>query len=84
MIWADKLAVAVWGILVGLCFLCAPRLLQEADLWEEIWNGITHFLLPLWIVLRVIDWVTGGPGRRKRRIYYHPIHTGKSFDVGRE
>ncbi len=73
MIWADKLALVIWALLLGACFFCIPHTLTEPGLWDKIWPTITEFLLPLWLILRVIDWIVGNPGRRKRRVGYYTI-----------
>jgi hypothetical protein len=90
MIWADKLTLFIWGTLVALTFFCIPDLINDPNIIAKIIPTITHFALPLWLLLRVIDWLIGNPGRRKRRASYNTSAirefpsrpTSKVVDVG--
>lgn len=80
MMWADRTAIGLIGIgatglflflliaifVPGFYDLSAPEQIGRAIGW---FVGLAIFItLPLWLVLRIIDWVVGGPPRRRRGI----------------
>jgi hypothetical protein len=76
MMWADRLAIGVLGILLVL-----DVLIIGIDVFNEALFPITAanlgrvfgwflgsallVVFPLWLVLRIVDWVFGGPARRR-------------------
>jgi len=67
--WADRAT--------ALIFLLVAAILGFLDLtgghswsaWIEIlWFLSTRYLLPLWLFLRLVDLVFGGPGRRRGQV----------------
>lgn len=77
MIWADRVAlglVAIFLVILGFTValgLLRPELFRPTP--ENIGYGIGLVLggavfvtLPLWLLLRILDWVAGGPGRRRQ------------------
>jgi hypothetical protein len=73
MAWCDKLAVGLVAIIVTF-FVMASFLNGGINHVGPAWFGALFDIalrvvfvvgLPTWIVLRVIDWITGGPNRRR-------------------
>lgn len=68
MIWADRVAV-VWAGVVFAALLWISESADKFDHWMlETNDGIRAVLvliLPVWLLLRSLDWVAGGPGRRR-------------------
>lgn len=67
MIWADKLAVVAAIVLLGFLALMA-KAVWSADFLDLYWEVAIRTVIPLWIGLRVLDWLAGGPSRRGGRI----------------
>lgn len=71
MCWADKLGV-LWAFVVYLFFIVIAQ--DRAGLFTP---GPTLDLLfiiaPVWIFFRLIDWIAGGPARRKGVITVRPV-----------
>jgi len=68
MIWADRVAV-VWA---GIVLAAILWISDSADKFDHAMLGTTFGIelmlktvLPVWLILRAIDWVTGGPKRRR-------------------
>lgn len=63
--WADRAAVG-WAILVfgALAFVGAfgDEVPSPAS---NAWHAFLVFVLPPWVVLRVVDFVIGGPAKRR-------------------
>ena len=67
MIWADRIAI-VWALVVALCVLLASAPHYEAGfaaLVTEGWRIALITVAPVWLLLRALDWMTGGPYRRR-------------------
>ena len=66
MCWADKLGV-LWGLIVVLFFVAIAE--HKAGLFTPVpFAEMMVFVIPVWIVLRIIDWIAGGPERRHGQI----------------
>ena len=67
MCWADKLGV-LWAFLVVLfvLILAPDRGVASAALVSgEGLKLLAIVILPVWVFFRLIDWLTGGPARRR-------------------
>jgi len=70
MIWADKLALAWLALIVlTLAVLSSEPLkiliaIVTPSLWHGTWWPILRLAFIPWVLLRLIDWTTGGPKRR--------------------
>lgn len=70
MIWADKIA-AVWAALILLTFFAMWASAGDAAgffvavLSVGTLKVLAVFVLPAWVALRLIDFATGGPARRR-------------------
>lgn len=62
MIWADKLTIGLSALLL----LLLMAVLSVPDIGGELSFVAFTFSLPVWIFLRIIDWLIGGPNRRER------------------
>lgn len=70
--WPEKV-VCLIAIGFGLILICFGSVLNAKtasyewiDAAADIeWHFMRVALLPLWLVLRVVDFLTGGPARRK-------------------
>ena len=79
MAWPER-AVLVIAIAFGLLLLCFGAVLNGASPTYRWVDGAmeieAHFakiaLLPLWLTLRIIDLLAGGPWRRKQVLIVHP------------
>ena len=73
-IWADKLAMILWFIVTlfaGAMSLGAPPTNPGfLTAWIEL-TAIT--VLPLWVFLRLVDWLFNGPARRRGQITVRPL-----------
>lgn len=74
MCWADKIALALFVALMGFWFFIAatgggmtPENLQTL-LWDIGWRMFLYAALPVWLVLRFIDLMVGGPAKRRGTI----------------
>jgi hypothetical protein len=65
MIWADRLALA-WAVIVYGLLALAGAFGDYPDVHPGH-NAVQalYFVLPVWAVLRLIDFITGGPARRR-------------------
>lgn len=63
MIWADKLAIALAVVFVLLFAAMGASFTSDTAA-----TGWPIAFMVLWIVLRLVDWVGGGPARRKVRL----------------
>ena len=76
MCWAEKIAATLCFALFVILFFFAAISGGKASSFGyalEIWAILSgKFLLPLWLIMRVIDLAIGGPTRRKGVIVYHP------------
>lgn len=62
MIWADKIGLAVFALTwIAMYAMCPTH--EDFVLLEGFFFRASLFL---WVVLRIIDWLTGGSARRKR------------------
>src|SRR5215472_212681 len=61
MIWADKLALALTGLIGLLLVWGEPNLATDA---YSLVGAVLIFLF-FWVFLRFGDWITGGPARRR-------------------
>ena len=65
LIWADKLAI-FWA---GIFYLAVVMMYAASGIPLSIGPLFMMFLwviAPVWAVLRMIDWLFGGPGARRR------------------
>lgn len=51
---------------------------MDADWWTAFWDifwtiGL-KFILPIWLALRLVDAVSGGPARRRGRFTVRPLN----------
>ena len=60
MIWKDKLAIALAFVFVLLFAALGASFTSDTAA-----TGWPIAFVVLWIVLRLIDWVAGGPARRR-------------------
>lgn len=76
MCWADRLFILIVFLILALYTLI------YSGSGEKDWFGaeLTAFaplflrvLLPVWIFMRLLDWLTGGPRRRRGVIVVRPI-----------
>jgi hypothetical protein len=62
--WCDKIAV-IWGGILLLIMAAAWKgpqfMLSDWGVWYILWLVVG---IP-WLILRLVDLVTGGPGRRR-------------------
>jgi hypothetical protein len=63
--WADTVPLGL-GLVLGAAFL-AMHLLLDFNPTTEWLSAVVRWLLVLWIVLRAVDLVFGGPVRRRLR-----------------
>lgn len=67
--WADRMAVLLFllvAMALGFVDLFGGR---NLEVWIEIlWFLSTRYLLPLWLALRLIDLLFGGPARRAGQV----------------
>jgi hypothetical protein len=82
MIWADKLALGALVLIVFALFLLGdvfnggPRPDAYARVtaaehyvafFSIVWLIAWKFVLPIWLALRALDFLAGGPSRRRGR-----------------
>lgn len=76
MIWADRAAAGV-AAMIALCgfalFVIFMIGTSMAGFFSILWLAIEYIAilsaviaLPLWLVLRIVDLIQGGPGARRR------------------
>lgn len=65
MCWADKIGLFVYLAWVG--FLYALTGLLPFDDWDRLKFSLLP-TLPIWLILRFLDLITGGPARRRGQI----------------
>ena len=69
--WPEK-AVCLIALAFGLALVCLGSLLNAKSMqygWLDAaadieWHFMRVACLPLWLVFRAVDFLTGGPGRR--------------------
>jgi hypothetical protein len=71
MAWCDKLAVIWFAFLFLLALLHSGLPIAIAHLFDPTTWAVV--LVP-WLFLRAIDWITGGPNRRRGRIHAHIVN----------
>jgi len=76
MIWADRAAIGLLGLAaIVIALILALGFLGPSDFFPitatNVGRAVGWFLgtgvlvvLPLWLALRIVDWVFGGPARR--------------------
>jgi hypothetical protein len=63
MIWADKLFLVLAFLIVGFILVIGGHFeTMTVGGWG---NFALKILLPIWVVLRGLDWIAGGPARRR-------------------
>jgi hypothetical protein len=79
MAWPDKVGIAVACLIVAVALYGLFVLLNglppsapfEAQDWTRFGVGLTKTLffvaLPIWLAVRLIDYVIGGPAKRKAK-----------------
>jgi hypothetical protein len=65
LIWADRIAI-FWLILCSLLFFCLNGQEAISGMLSDPRAMFILFALP-WLVMRLLDWVCGGPTARRRR-----------------
>lgn len=69
--WADKLAI-LWAFVVMLAvvWVASPSYaaFHSAHSLFTIARGLLILVGPVWIFLRLVDWLIGGPRRRRDEI----------------
>lgn len=70
--WADKLGV-LWAFVVCV-FLLAMAEDKSAILTWPVIHDLLIVIVPVWLFLRLIDWLIGGPARRHGAIRARVIH----------
>lgn len=85
MIWADKIVAGVAGLVVlALLFVHnvgTPGAEYPVPSTGEVFSAFIEIigivaakvLLPLWLFLRLIDFLCGGPARRRGRVIGHVL-----------
>ncbi len=69
--WCDKIAAGLLALIaLALLLLGMTADTRYTASWAEAWLWIvwflgTHYVLPLWLFLRFIDLIGGGPWRRR-------------------
>lgn len=68
IIWADKIAI-VWGGVVFVVILWMANnaaAFDDAMLHSDLaFQLVLKLVLPVWLLLRGLDWIAGGPRRRR-------------------
>lgn len=65
MIWADKFSLWLFTALFLLfVFMAMPTAKDESFI--RLFFGAIGFVSPIWVLLRVIDWLSGGAERRNK------------------
>lgn len=75
--WADKIGIAavalfslfVWAVSDNPAFLAEPFSQQFKSL---LWLDLVFVVVPIWLPLRLIDLIAGGPRRRRGIIIVRP------------
>ena len=70
MCWADKIGVT-WAFLVYFALFALSNDKGAAVTWFFSFDGLKLLLIviaPIWLILRLIDWIGGGPQRRRGAI----------------
>ena len=63
MCWADKLALCIWA-LVCLALFGLSHSPNSDPMTPSIIPELLITLAAIWLPLRMIDWIIGGPRRR--------------------
>ncbi|MGD9727056.1 MAG: hypothetical protein AB7F35_28295 [Acetobacteraceae bacterium] len=66
--WAGIIAALLVALVIGLVFLAlqpTPDIQPGREMLRALLITETLFALPLWLVLRVIDFMLDGPTRRR-------------------
>lgn len=70
MIWADKVALTLCLLWVGFLFA-----VFATDGGPTGFVPVTaKIFVPLWLFLRLIDWMLNGPARRRGRVRAEILH----------
>lgn len=70
MCWADKIT-ALWAFIIYFGLFAFSNDKSAALEWFFTWEGsklLLILVLPIWAILRVIDWIAGGPAKRSGQI----------------
>lgn len=77
--WPEKAALTLVAIELALIMLATignPYAFTSD--WfislGQFWRLVLPTALPLWVFLRVLDWVSGGPQRRAKVVIFPPLH----------
>ncbi len=79
MALVDRICIILVLFFAGLMFILGetgpnPKFL-DADWWQAYFDIVgviaLKLILPLWVVLRIADWITGGPAKRRGRFTVH-------------
>jgi hypothetical protein len=65
--WADRLAVGAWVLLLLLGALMWNGGAIENNRISDYIEVISIVALIIWVILRIVDWVFGGPTFRRDR-----------------
>jgi hypothetical protein len=78
----DRIGLGLVVLLAAFLFFIGetgpnPKFL-DGDWWQAYWDSLflvsLKFILPLWLVLRFADLVSGGPARRRGRFTVRPLN----------
>lgn len=64
--WADKLALSLWA-LISIGLIAISHSPNAVTITLENGGWLFQILFTIWIPLRLIDWIGGGPRRRAAR-----------------
>lgn len=70
MIWADRVALILVMLVVAILWLLAApgafvHSLLSLDMLMNFWRPVLTPVLLIWLILRAIDLIIGGPRRRR-------------------
>lgn len=68
--WADKFAILLVTLVFLFLFAIADN--RWGLLGPDCWSAWAEMFLIVWVPLRLIDWLLGGPARRAARRPSHP------------
>lgn len=72
MIWADRIGLGLWAIWMVLgAVVVSQGLINGANLQASAIATVffmpATLAIPVWLILRIVDFMLGGPGRRRLR-----------------
>jgi hypothetical protein len=67
VIWADRVAI-VWLIIFATFDAWAKINMTQSGIDDKFFVAIGVFVGIPWLFLRAVDWIAGGPARRKGQV----------------